>query len=160
MIVFIHRFNPVAMILDDRYSLTSIFLSSIFPMSFKYTILGLCAASLAIAAPVSKPVVRRGNLPEPIAVSTAKSYLSQLTVASEVNSPAYVRDYFYTWSPISGSCDTREYVLKRDGSNVVTTSSCEVTSGTWYSDYDGATWTAAGDVDIDHIVPLVGNGLQ
>lgn len=28
------------------------------------------------------------------------------------------------------------------------------TSGSWYSVYDGATWTAASDVDIDHLVPL------
>lgn len=45
-------------------------------------------------------------------------------------------------------------MLKRDGSNVVTDNACAATSGTWYSDYDGATWTAASDVDIDHIVPL------
>lgn len=45
-------------------------------------------------------------------------------------------------------------MLKRDGSNVVTNNACTSTSGTWYSDYDGATWTAASDVDIDHIVPL------
>ena len=25
-------------------------------------------------------------------------------------------------------------------------------SGTWVSPYDGATWTAASDVDIDHLV--------
>ncbi len=48
----------------------------------------------------------------------------------------------------------REYVLKRDGSNVVTNSACTATSGTWFSPYDGATWTAASDVDIDHMVPL------
>ena len=28
------------------------------------------------------------------------------------------------------------------------------TSGSWYSVYDGATWTAASDLDIDHLVPL------
>lgn len=50
--------------------------------------------------------------------------------------------------------NTREYVLRRDGTNVVTNNACESTSGSWYSDYDGATWTAASDVDIDHIVPL------
>ena len=27
-------------------------------------------------------------------------------------------------------------------------------SGRWYSPYDGATWTAASDVGIDHVVPL------
>ena len=33
-------------------------------------------------------------------------------------------------------------------------SACAATSGSWYSAYDGATWTAASDVDIDHLVPL------
>jgi hypothetical protein len=27
-------------------------------------------------------------------------------------------------------------------------------TGKWYSYYDGATWTKASDVDIDHMVPL------
>ncbi|KFX97264.1 hypothetical protein V490_02881, partial [Pseudogymnoascus sp. VKM F-3557] len=37
---------------------------------------------------------------------------------------------------------------------VVTDSACAATSGSWLSPYDGATWTAASDVDIDHMVPL------
>lgn len=53
-----------------------------------------------------------------------------------------------------GACNTREVVLARDGTNVVQDSSCAATSGTWKSPYDGATWTAASDVDIDHMVPL------
>ena len=44
------------------------------------------------------------------------------------------------------TCNTRETVLKRDGTNVVVTSACVASSGTWYSPYDGATWTAASDV--------------
>lgn len=47
-----------------------------------------------------------------------------------------------------------EFVLKRDGANVVTNSACASTSGTLVSAYDGATWTAVSDVDIDHMVPL------
>jgi hypothetical protein len=47
-----------------------------------------------------------------------------------------------------------EYVLKRDGTNVVVNSACTATSGSWKSPFDGATWTAASDVDIDHMVPL------
>lgn len=58
------------------------------------------------------------------------------------------------WITISGECNTRETVLKRDGTNVVTGSNCAATSGSWFSPYDGATWTAASDVDIDHLVPL------
>lgn len=54
----------------------------------------------------------------------------------------------------SGTCNTRETVLKRDGTSVVTDSACASTSGSWFSPYDGATWSAASDVDIDHVVPL------
>jgi hypothetical protein len=92
-------------------------------------------------------------LPTPVSAATARTYLAQLTVATE-NRTGYDRDLFPHWITISGSCNTRETVLKRDGSNVVTDSSCAATSGSWYSPYDGATWTAASDLDIDHLVPL------
>jgi hypothetical protein len=86
--------------------------------------------------------------------ATAQSYLNGLTVAAEANASTYDRDLFPHWITISGACNTRETVLKRDGSNVVTNSSCAATSGSWYSPFDGATWSAASDVDIDHVVPL------
>ncbi|MGV9247018.1 HNH endonuclease family protein [Streptomyces sp. NPDC003710] len=92
-------------------------------------------------------------LPTPVSGATARSYLAQLTVATE-NRTGYQRSLFPTWITISGTCNTREYILKRDGTNVVTDSSCAATSGSWYSPYDGATWTAASDLDIDHLVPL------
>ena len=91
-------------------------------------------------------------LPTPVSAATARSYLSQLTVATESRT-GYARDLFPTWITISGTCNTREYILKRDGTNVVTNSACTATSGSWYSPYDGATWTAASDLDIDHLVP-------
>ena len=86
--------------------------------------------------------------------STAQSWLTALTVAAEGSSSGYSRDLFPHWITISGACNTRETVLKRDGTSVVTNSSCAATSGRWFSPYDGATWTAAADVDIDHVVPL------
>ena len=92
-------------------------------------------------------------LPTPVSAATARTYLASLTVATEVRT-GYDRDLFPTWITISGTCNTREYVLKRDGTNVVTNSACTATSGSWYSVYDGATWTAASDLDIDHLVPL------
>lgn len=112
-------------------------------------------AAPVLAAPVRLPITGRGNLPPRISVSTAKTYLSELALANEVNNPAYDREYFNTCIPISGNCDTREYVLKRDGSSVGTSTACEATSGSWFSDYDGATWASASDVDIDHVVLLV-----
>lgn len=45
-------------------------------------------------------------------------------------------------------------MLERDGDDVVTDNSCVSTSGSWTSPYDGATWDATSDVDIDHMVPL------
>jgi hypothetical protein len=92
-------------------------------------------------------------LPTPVSAATARTYLASLTVATE-NRTGYDRDLFPTWITISGTCNTREYILKRDGTNVVTNSACTATSGSWYSPYDGATWTAASDLDIDHLVPL------
>ncbi|AVV42844.1 HNH endonuclease family protein [Streptomyces sp. ID05-04B] len=92
-------------------------------------------------------------LPTPVSAATARTYLASLTVKAE-NRTGYDRDLFPTWITISGTCNTREYILKRDGTNVVTNSACTATSGSWYSPYDGATWTAASDLDIDHLVPL------
>lgn len=92
-------------------------------------------------------------LPTPVSAATARTYLASLTVKTE-NRTGYDRDLFPTWITISGTCNTREYILKRDGTNVVTNSACTATSGSWYSPYDGATWTAASDLDIDHLVPL------
>ncbi|CCH35512.1 HNH endonuclease family protein [Actinosynnema sp. NPDC047251] len=86
--------------------------------------------------------------------ATANSELASLTVATEGSMTGYSREQFPHWSTVSGACNTRETVLKRDGTNVVTDSSCAATSGRWSSPYDGATWSAASDVDIDHVVPL------
>ncbi|MFE8017715.1 HNH endonuclease family protein [Streptomyces antibioticus] len=109
---------------------------------------GLIASVALFDAPTASAA-----LPTPVSAATARSYLSQLTVATE-NRTGYNRDLFNHWITISGTCNTRETVLKRDGSNVVTNSACTATSGSWYSPYDGATWTAASDLDIDHVVPL------
>ncbi|KAH7329801.1 secreted protein [Rhizoctonia solani] len=100
-------------------------------------------SGLPATAPLNFNLPSKRALPTPVSVATAKTYLSELTVAVDSNSPAYSRDLFPTWDTISGTCNTRETVLKRDGTGVVTD-----------TPYDGATWTAASDLDIDHIVPL------
>ncbi|GAA3087618.1 GmrSD restriction endonuclease domain-containing protein [Streptosporangium carneum] len=91
------------------------------------------------------------NIPS---ASTAAARLATLTVANESNQSTYDRSLFPHWITVSGACNTRETVLKRDGVGVVVDSGCAAVSGNWYSPYDGATWTAASDVDIDHMVPL------
>jgi hypothetical protein len=103
----------------------------------------LVAASPAAATPPNIP-----------SYSTAVSRLNALTVTAESHHSTYDRDLFPHWITVTGACNTREQVLKRDGTGVVVNSSCAATSGTWYSPFDGATWYAASDVDIDHMVPL------
>ncbi|RAO40491.1 6-phosphogluconolactonase [Micromonospora saelicesensis] len=115
----------------------------------------LAAATLAgacLAAVTSQPA--SATPPGIPSKATAQSQLNALTVAAQGSTSGYSRDLFPHWITISGSCNTREQVLRRDGTSVVVDSSCAATSGRWYSPYDGATWTAASDVDIDHVVPL------
>ncbi|WP_406076009.1 DUF1524 domain-containing protein [Micromonospora sp. NBC_01638] len=118
------------------------------------------SAAIAIAALAGAVLSITGAAPAsatPPAIpskATAQSQLNSLTVATEGSTSRYSRDLFPHWITISGSCNTREQVLKRDGTSVVVDSSCAATSGRWYSPYDGATWSAASDVDIDHVVPL------
>ncbi|MEU9885061.1 HNH endonuclease family protein [Sphaerisporangium sp. NPDC051011] len=101
------------------------------------------ATSPANAAPPNIPTL-----------STATAELNALKVDIERNASTYDRNLFPHWITISGTCNTRETVLKRDGVGVVTGSDCYPTSGRWTSPYDGATWTLASDIDIDHMVPL------
>jgi hypothetical protein len=86
--------------------------------------------------------------------TTAAEQLAALQVAPDGSMDGYSREEFPHWSTVSGSCNTREEVLKRDGENVETGSDCAATSGSWFSPYDGETWTQTSDVDIDHVVAL------
>ncbi|KAJ8093117.1 hypothetical protein PM082_020602 [Marasmius tenuissimus] len=121
---------------------------SVCTMLFKVAVVASAIASV-LAAPLSGR-----TLPAPVSAATARTYLSQLRVEAESNSPAYNRDLFKHWITISGSCDTRETVLKRDGTSVVTDTSCKATSGKWVSPYDNVATSLASDLDIDHVVPL------
>ncbi|WP_405618484.1 HNH endonuclease family protein [Streptomyces sp. NBC_01511] len=119
----------------------------------RIAVIAATAALVSATALLGAPTAQAAP-PTPVSAATARTYLSQLTVSAEGSTSGYSRDLFPHWITQSGACDTRETVLKRDGKNVVQNSSCQATSGSWYSEYDGATWTAASDVDIDHMVPL------
>ncbi|GAA3058417.1 HNH endonuclease family protein [Streptomyces roseofulvus] len=111
-------------------------------------------AALALTGLVTTAPSAQAAMPTPVSAATARTYLAALTVKAEGSLTGYSRDLFPHWITQSGTCNTRETVLKRDGSNVVTDSSCASVSGSWYSPYDGATWTVASDLDIDHVVAL------
>lgn len=85
---------------------------------------------------------------------TARKQLAELTVAADGGMDGYDRDRFPHWSEQGDNCNTREVVLKRDGTGVEVDEECRPTSGSWTSPYDGDTWTDPSDVDIDHVVPL------
>ncbi|WEH42078.1 HNH endonuclease family protein [Streptomyces sp. AM 2-1-1] len=114
----------------------------------------LASAALAATTGLLTAPAAQAAMPTPVSAATARTYLGQLTVAAAGSTSGYSRDLFPHWITQSGACNTRETVLKRDGSGVLQDSSCATTSGSWYSQYDGATWTAAADLDIDHMVPL------
>ncbi|MEI7033699.1 HNH endonuclease family protein [Streptomyces pratensis] len=111
------------------------------------------AALVATSALFTAPTAQAA-MPTPVSASTARAYLGGLDVSAEGSSSGYSRDKFPHWVTQSGACNTREVVLKRDGTNVRQDGSCAAVSGSWYSPFDGATWHAASDVDIDHMVPL------
>ncbi len=92
--------------------------------------------------------------PAPPSASEAKTMLDGLTEKAEGSMDGYDREKFPHWSNQGDGCDTREVILKRDGTGVETGSDCRPTSGTWKSPYDGESWTDPADVDIDHMVPL------
>ncbi|OHF04054.1 hypothetical protein CORC01_00393 [Colletotrichum orchidophilum] len=126
-------------------------------MKFTAALFMLAGAAVASPVPAPNPVAEPLPMPSPSGIPTAaaaKTQLAALTVAAWSNTDTYDRDLFPHWSTVSGACNTRETVLQRDGTGVVVNSACAATSGTWKSPYDGASWTAASDVDIDHMVPL------
>ncbi|MGI8876115.1 MAG: HNH endonuclease family protein [Egibacteraceae bacterium] len=101
----------------------------------------------------------RGDAPAPPGERDAaqgsgemRALVEGLDVAAETR-VGYDRDLFSHWSDFDGDCrDTRDEVLAAE--SLVAVSGCDVTHGQWRSYYDGATWTASGDVDVDHLVPL------
>lgn len=114
----------------------------------------LASTVLALSVTVATTGAASATPPGIPSEATARSELAALRVAADGSSSGYSRDLFPHWNTVSGTCNTRETVLKRDGTGVVTSPSCASTSGRWYSPYDGATWSAASDVDIDHVIPL------
>jgi hypothetical protein len=92
--------------------------------------------------------------PDPPPASTAQTQLAALTVKTEGSTSGYSRDLFPHWITVSGTCDTRDEVLKRDGTGVSVDAQCEPTAGRWYSVYDATYVEDDSAIDIDHIVPL------
>lgn len=113
-----------------------------------------CEVSVGSAGTDSGESTSRSSVPEPPPVEESRTQLDELKVAPAGSMRGYDRDKFPHWSPKDGSCSTREYVLKRDGTDVTVGGDCYPTSGRWFSVYDKRWFDEPRDVDIDHIVPL------
>jgi hypothetical protein len=81
--------------------------------------------------------------------------LASATVENE-HSGGYARDLFGYPADFGHGCDTRAEVLMRDSTSTpsIKNPGCTVVSGTWVSQYDGVTVTAASQLQIDHVVAL------
>lgn len=117
-----------------------------------------------VGALITTVVMTAATLTVTAAPAQAGSYsaplrtaISQLPVAGEVRT-GYDRALFPHWKDLNGDCqDTRHEVLIAETSvspSYTSSSRCSVASGRWFSYYDRVTWTAASDVDIDHVVAL------
>ena len=115
-------------------------------------------ASLLVAALLVAMTPVLNAEPASATTITARSLLSKLTVKSETGNSSYSRTYFKHWIDANRDCqNTRAEVLIAESKvtpRYTTSRHCTVATGKWYSYYDGATWTKASDVDIDHMVPL------
>ena len=80
--------------------------------------------------------------------------LDTLAVGEWASMSGYSRDRFDHWSAQGDGCDTRDVVLRRDGTAVTVDDDCKIVEGTWFSVYDGETFTDPQNIDIDHMVPL------
>ena len=92
--------------------------------------------------------------PKPGNAGAARGMLTKLTVAEWHSMTGYSREKFPHWVSQGNGCDTREVVLKRDGTGVKTDADCKVTAGKWHSVYDDRDTTDPKALDIDHMVPL------
>jgi Protein of unknown function (DUF1524) len=118
---------------------------------------GVVLATVSACQPIDTAAPSGGtDTSKPLVASAAQASheLSALQVAANGSISGYVRDDFKTWDSQGGGCDTRDVVLKRDGSGVKVEGECKIVSGTWVSPYNQKTYHSAQDLQIDHLVPL------
>jgi hypothetical protein len=82
--------------------------------------------------------------------------VAALKIEPEHSRDGYTRDAFKHWIDEDGDgCNTRSEVLIEESTVPAETDwNCRPILGEWYSYYDDRHFTAAGGLDIDHMVPL------
>jgi Protein of unknown function (DUF1524) len=112
-----------------------------------------------ITQPISSPAVTT-TPSRPKDAELAMTVLAALEVKGRAPKTDYSRTQFGNgWIDVGG-CDTRNIILNRDMSDVMTNDSCDVTSGTLLDPYTGKEIAftrgseTSADVQIDHVVAL------
>ena len=128
-------------------------------------------ASTPTAAPASTstptPSPTAPSTPAPRPKGNPTSVTSGFTPTSELvitvsslpgDIPPYDRDDWRHWTDEDGDCqDARHEVLIEESRAAITYKNdreCQVVTGEWFGVFTGTTVTEAGDLDIDHLVPL------
>jgi hypothetical protein len=124
---------------------------------------GLVLTALALTA--CKPIDLTSPSSAPPAPATpppanAAALLKKLPVAPEDTGAHYVREQWgEEWSARGGGCTTRDLVLIRQSNNTAKRGAdcalhCPTARPCWVSPYDGQATADAGNLQIDHRVPL------
>jgi hypothetical protein len=96
------------------------------------------------------------GMPAPPSKQVAAAELDELRDNPSGSADGYTDGAFGDWTTVDGSCDGRNTVLRRDGTNLTPASGCPVTGGRWTSPYDNVVITTStapgGAVHIDHLV--------
>jgi hypothetical protein len=133
-----------------------------FGLSAILAVAALGSSQTATAASVSKPTAfsnpaaaPRPLMAKPGATSTLATVLASLRVAPERRT-GYTRTLFRLWIDADhNGCNTRQEVLIAEAITAPKVlAKCVLSGGRWLSRYDGLTFSAAGKLDIDHVVPL------
>lgn len=100
-----------------------------------------------------------GSTPAGTPTGAAADALTALAVKGRAPKTGYSRTQFGNGWRTIGLCDTRNSILQRDMTQVVTDDHCHVTSGTLHDPYTGKTisfrrGSTSDAVQIDHVVAL------
>ena len=95
--------------------------------------------------------------PEQSAITSGTVYMPDIA-SVPANIPSYSRSQWSHWSDDDGDCqDARHEVLIAESFSNVSfkgSKTCQVNTGQWYDPFTGTTVFVAGDLDVDHMVPL------
>ncbi len=111
--------------------------------------------------PTRTPITQITATPTPVptVLPSASTIILHISIAPYNQGAPYDRDEWKHWIDVDDDCqNTRHEVLISESTKAVEFKDggdCEVGAGSWKDPYTGELFTDPGDLDIDHMVPLV-----